>query len=108
MRGEDIQGLNIEELMKLEKMLEAGLSRVIKSKVLHPFTPAMHNQYCTKVFKYNNMRFFLVVLGWADNDRGYHSSDKGKQTSILFLYSDFNCESAPFLFLFSSKEFLMY
>lgn len=38
MRGEDIQGLNIEELLKLEKMLEAGLSRVLKSKVLHPFT----------------------------------------------------------------------
>nr|CAN68106.1 hypothetical protein VITISV_009637 [Vitis vinifera] len=32
MRGEDIQGLNIEELLKLEKMLEAGLSRVLKSK----------------------------------------------------------------------------
>ncbi|KAJ9674002.1 hypothetical protein PVL29_023514 [Vitis rotundifolia] len=30
--GEDIQGLNIEELLKLEKMLEAGLSRVLKSK----------------------------------------------------------------------------
>lgn len=38
MRGEDIQGLNLEELLKLEKRLEAGLSRVLKTKVLHPFT----------------------------------------------------------------------
>ncbi|KAL5844480.1 hypothetical protein ACOSQ4_010438 [Xanthoceras sorbifolium] len=30
MRGEDLQGLNIEELQQLEKMLESGLSRVIE------------------------------------------------------------------------------
>ncbi|KAL1820416.1 hypothetical protein DCAR_0416753 [Daucus carota subsp. sativus] len=32
MRGEDLQGMNIEELQQLEKSLEAGLSRVIKKK----------------------------------------------------------------------------
>lgn len=34
MRGEELQGLNIEELQKLEKALEAGLTRVIEKKVL--------------------------------------------------------------------------
>lgn len=32
MRGEDLQGMNIEELQQLEKSLEAGLSRVITKK----------------------------------------------------------------------------
>ncbi|KAI8550251.1 hypothetical protein RHMOL_Rhmol06G0090100 [Rhododendron molle] len=32
MRGEDLQGLNISELQNLEKMLEAGLSRVLQTK----------------------------------------------------------------------------
>ncbi|XP_062143689.1 MADS-box protein JOINTLESS isoform X1 [Alnus glutinosa] len=32
MRGEELQGLNIEELHQLEKSLEAGLSRVIEKK----------------------------------------------------------------------------
>ncbi|KAJ6939570.1 hypothetical protein NC651_005887 [Populus alba x Populus x berolinensis] len=32
MRGEDLQGLNIEELQQLEKALEVGLSRVLESK----------------------------------------------------------------------------
>ncbi|NP_001302826.1 MADS-box protein SVP-like [Brassica napus] len=32
MRGEELQGLNIEELQQLEKALEAGLTRVIETK----------------------------------------------------------------------------
>lgn len=32
MRGEELQGLNIEELQQLEKSLEIGLSRVIERK----------------------------------------------------------------------------
>ncbi|KAF8411370.1 hypothetical protein HHK36_003919 [Tetracentron sinense] len=32
MRGEELQGLNIEELQKLEKSLEAGLGRVLETK----------------------------------------------------------------------------
>ncbi|KAJ7965812.1 MADS-box protein like, partial [Quillaja saponaria] len=32
MKGEDLQGLNFEELQTLEKMLEAGLNRVIMKK----------------------------------------------------------------------------
>lgn len=32
-RGEEIQGLNLEELQQLEKSLEAGLGRVIEKKV---------------------------------------------------------------------------
>lgn len=33
LRGEELQGLNIEELQRLEKSLEAGLSRVMEKKV---------------------------------------------------------------------------
>lgn len=32
MRGEELQGLNIDELQQLEKLLEAGLNRVIEKK----------------------------------------------------------------------------
>ncbi|XWS23982.1 hypothetical protein CRYUN_Cryun28dG0062200 [Craigia yunnanensis] len=32
MRGEDLQGLNIDELQQLEKMLESGLTRVVETK----------------------------------------------------------------------------
>ncbi|RZC45556.1 hypothetical protein C5167_038497 [Papaver somniferum] len=32
MRGEELHGLNIEELQQLEKTLEAGLSRVLETK----------------------------------------------------------------------------
>jgi hypothetical protein len=33
MKGEELQGLNIEELQKLEQLLEVGLSRVLNAKV---------------------------------------------------------------------------
>jgi len=32
MRGEELQGLNVEELQQLERSLESGLSRVIEKK----------------------------------------------------------------------------
>ncbi|XP_021903451.1 MADS-box protein SVP-like isoform X2 [Carica papaya] len=32
MKGEDLQGLNVEKLQQLEKMLEAGLGRVVQMK----------------------------------------------------------------------------
>ncbi|MBA0550593.1 hypothetical protein Golob_021528, partial [Gossypium lobatum] len=32
MRGEDVQGLNIDELRQLEKLLESGLTRVLETK----------------------------------------------------------------------------
>ncbi|KAI5661334.1 hypothetical protein M9H77_20657 [Catharanthus roseus] len=32
LKGEELQGLGMEELIKLEKMIEAGLNRVTKSK----------------------------------------------------------------------------
>lgn len=33
MKGEELQELNMEELMRLEKSLEGGLSRVVQTKV---------------------------------------------------------------------------
>lgn len=35
MRGEDLLGLNIEELQQLEMSLEAGLGRIIETKVCY-------------------------------------------------------------------------
>lgn len=39
MRGEELQTLNIEELQKLEKSLESGLSRVMEKKVFSLSSP---------------------------------------------------------------------
>lgn len=36
MRGDDLQGMDLEELKQLEKMLETGLARVLQSKVTYP------------------------------------------------------------------------
>jgi hypothetical protein len=33
LNGEDLEGLNIDELQKLEKEIEGGLSRVLQAKV---------------------------------------------------------------------------
>lgn len=33
MKGEDLQGLNLQDLLQLEKLLETGLGRVIETKV---------------------------------------------------------------------------
>ncbi|KAE8731286.1 MADS-box protein AGL24 [Hibiscus syriacus] len=33
MRGEDLQGLNIDELQRLEKLVESGVARVLETKV---------------------------------------------------------------------------
>ena len=33
MKGEDLEGLSIDELQKLEKQIEGGLSRVLQTKV---------------------------------------------------------------------------
>lgn len=33
MRGEDLQGLNLEDLKQLEGVLEVGLDRVLQTKV---------------------------------------------------------------------------
>lgn len=42
MRGEDLQGLTIEDLQQLERSLETGLSRVIEKKVSHYFLIFFH------------------------------------------------------------------
>lgn len=34
LHGEELQGLGLDELMKLEKLVEGGISRVLKIKVL--------------------------------------------------------------------------
>ncbi|GFY94074.1 K-box region and MADS-box transcription factor family protein [Actinidia rufa] len=43
MRGEELQGLNIEELQQLERSLEAGLGRVIEKKVMEACKARKHS-----------------------------------------------------------------
>ena len=38
MRGEDLQGLDLEELHKLEKLIEGSLRRLVKEKVWAVFS----------------------------------------------------------------------
>lgn len=47
MRGEDLQGLNLDDLLKLEKVLEAGLTRVLESKVCAKFTCSL--SFCVRI-----------------------------------------------------------
>jgi len=56
MRGEDLHGLNIEELQQLEKALEVGLSRVLETKVgLHllPNITMYRCLFCSNFFFFN-------------------------------------------------------
>ena len=53
MRGEDLQGLNIEELQQLEKVLEVGLSCVLETKVgfhLRPYITTYRFLFCNEFF----------------------------------------------------------
>lgn len=45
MEGEDLQGLNVEELQQLETKLEMGLNRVIQVKVCFVFLLMVYSYY---------------------------------------------------------------
>lgn len=49
MRGEDLQGLNLDDLVKLEKVLETGLNRVLESKVCAKFTCSLSFCVCVRI-----------------------------------------------------------
>lgn len=60
MRGEELQGLNIEELQQLEKVLEVGLCCVLETKVgfhLRPYITTYRFLFC------NNEFFFFFFQG---------------------------------------------
>jgi hypothetical protein len=57
MRGEDLHGLNIEELQQLEKALEVGLSRVLETKVGLHFLPNITMYRCLFC---SNSCFFII------------------------------------------------
>lgn len=46
LRGEDLQGLNVEELQHLERSLEIGLGRVIEKKVFNCIFRNAHYIVC--------------------------------------------------------------
>ena len=43
MKGETLEGLSLEELKRLEKLVEAGLRRVIQTKVFLPIFAVSEN-----------------------------------------------------------------
>lgn len=57
MRGEDLQGLSVEDLQRLEKSLEVGLGRVIEKKVRH----IIYHFINQSIYMY--IWFLLVILG---------------------------------------------
>lgn len=66
MRGEDLQGLNIEELQQMEKMLEVGLSRVLETKVGLRLVPniTMYRDACL----FCNNFFFFIIIFFRENE----------------------------------------
>ncbi|MBA0792660.1 hypothetical protein Gohar_017139 [Gossypium harknessii] len=60
MRGEDLQGLSIDELQQLEKLLESGLTRVLETK-----GERIMNEISSLETKVSTMDliFFLEILG---------------------------------------------
>jgi hypothetical protein len=66
MRGEDLEGLNVEQLQQLERSLEIGLGRVIENKVLSLATiiNQMHklvNKSGSFVLTFFENRFYSVI-----------------------------------------------
>lgn len=61
LRGEELQGLNLEELKHLEKLLEAGLSRVTETKVFEVPSPPTHPSSSLTKF-YFRPQFVDVIL----------------------------------------------
>jgi hypothetical protein len=58
MIGEVLQQLNVEELQKLEELLEVGLSRVLKTKVCLSMLPLYVVSVC---WHYNRAMKFLLM-----------------------------------------------
>ncbi|MBA0706025.1 hypothetical protein Golax_018167 [Gossypium laxum] len=76
MRGEDVQGLNIDELQQLEKLLESGLTRVLETKGERIMNEISSLE--TKVSKMD-LIFFLEILGTIK------CIEKHKKMNILVL-----------------------
>lgn len=65
MRGEELHGLNIEELQQLEKSLEIGLSRVMEKKVFGIFC-----NFCLSKAIYIYIYSYLALIsGSKDYER---------------------------------------
>nr|GMC96766.1 MADS-box protein JOINTLESS [Ipomoea batatas] len=65
MRGEDLQGMSIEELQQLERSLETGLSRVIEKK-RHELNRETRNLVNVKVMAISNGQRVTAVIN-SDN-----------------------------------------
>lgn len=70
MRGEELQGLNIEQLQQLEKSLEVGLSRVIEKKVHEHFFFLLSLVLTTSICALNAAKisfFFWLTISGREN-----------------------------------------
>ncbi|KAK8313991.1 hypothetical protein V6Z11_D01G146000 [Gossypium hirsutum] len=92
-RGEDLQGLNIDELQQLEKLLELGLTRVLETKgerIMNEIssleTKRAQLQEENKLLKEKGKRLALVDSEIATQEEGMSSQ------SVNNVYS---CSSGP-------------
>ncbi|KAL3514267.1 hypothetical protein ACH5RR_026984 [Cinchona calisaya] len=102
MKGEDLQGLNIDELQQLEKVLEAGLTRVIQTKGerLMNEISALQQKSAELVEENKQLKQKMVMIcegkrpvipDWDNNmvvEEGQHSSESNN----TIVYS---CNSGP-------------
>ncbi|XP_016706672.1 MADS-box protein SVP isoform X6 [Gossypium hirsutum] len=87
-RGEDLQGLNIDELQQLEKLLELGLTRVLETKgerIMNEIS-SLETKEENKLLKEKGKRLALVDSEIATQEEGMSSQ------SVNNVYS---CSSGP-------------
>uniref|UniRef100_A0AAU7LJF2 MADS27 n=1 Tax=Hippophae rhamnoides TaxID=193516 RepID=A0AAU7LJF2_9ROSA len=102
MRGEELQGLNIEELLKLEKALESGLSRVMEKKGEKIVKEITDLQRKGMQLMEENERLKQQVLDISSGQR-YVGGDsqrmnimeEGRQSSESVTYNVSNSNSGP-------------
>ena len=76
MKGEELQGLKIEELIELEELLEAGLCSVVEEKVCFIELWLWH------FLTYFNLLNFLLVSGWKNSNRDQWPPEKGQEPNF--------------------------
>ncbi|KAI8550250.1 hypothetical protein RHMOL_Rhmol06G0090100 [Rhododendron molle] len=90
MRGEDLQGLNISELQNLEKMLEAGLSRVLQTK--GDQLVEENRMLKQKVVRISEGKWPLTAVATTDSDNLVNPEEGQSSESVTNVCS---CSGAP-------------
>ncbi|MCE2054982.1 hypothetical protein HAX54_041739 [Datura stramonium] len=88
MRGEELQGLNIEELQQLERSLETGLSRVIEKKGDKIMREINQLQQKGMQLMEENEKLRQQVLEISNNNNGYKSPAAAFEAENGFNYEE--------------------